>query len=62
MCAHCEHSLVMKDRKIVEKWTTDECRRIVGFFALLLKVDRRVNPHLYEAVKKNSTGASPTSK
>lgn len=28
--------------------TETERSNLLGFFALLLKVDRRVNPHLYE--------------
>lgn len=26
----------------------DDKRNLVGFFALLIKVDKRVNPHLYQ--------------
>jgi hypothetical protein len=48
----------MKDRKPQEEWTDDERDRLVAFFALLLKVDRRVNPHLYEATKKNSSNTN----
>jgi len=32
-------------------WNEEEKQRIVGFFALLLKVDKRVNPHLYKKPK-----------
>jgi len=35
-------------------WTDEERSRIVGFFALLLKVDRRTNPHLYKKKKVKS--------
>lgn len=41
----------MKKRKPSE-WTQEERDRIVGFFALLIKVDKRTNPHLYEVKKK----------
>jgi hypothetical protein len=29
-------------------WNEEEKRNAVGFFALLFKVDRRINPHLYQ--------------
>jgi hypothetical protein len=51
----------MKGRKPQEKWTDDEHDRLVAFFALLLKVDIRVNPHLYEATKKISTETNHSS-
>jgi hypothetical protein len=47
----------MKEKKPLQEWTSDECDRAVAFFALLLKVDRRVNPHLYKNKK-----AFPSSK
>lgn len=31
----------------LEKLSPEERRNLVGFFALLLKVDKRVNPSLY---------------
>lgn len=30
------------------KWTDEERDRIVGAFQILLKADKRQNPHLYE--------------
>jgi len=38
--------------------TETEQNNLLGFFALLLKVDKRVNPHLY--AKKNNAGHSGT--
>lgn len=35
----------------ISKWTEEESRNIVGFFELLLKVDKRINPHLYKKKK-----------
>lgn len=37
----------METKKKVE-WTKEERDRIVGFFDLLIKVDKRQNPHLYK--------------
>jgi hypothetical protein len=37
-----------KENKLTKKTQhSGENENLVGFFALLLKVDRRVNPHLY---------------
>ncbi|OIO32230.1 hypothetical protein AUJ44_03080 [Candidatus Nomurabacteria bacterium CG1_02_47_685] len=33
----------------------DEDANLLGFFALLLKVDRRVNPHLYTKESKTES-------
>ncbi len=44
------------EEKLVEeesKWATltaDDKRNLVGLFALLIKVDKRVNPHFYKPV------------
>lgn len=35
-------------------WTEEERVRIVGAFDLLLKMDRKQNPHLYEIKKETS--------
>ena len=37
------------------EWNKEEKDRIVGFFSLLLKVDRRENPELYENNRKTKT-------
>ncbi len=37
-------------------WTDEERSRIVGFFDLLLKMDRKQNPHLYEQKEKTIDG------
>jgi hypothetical protein len=37
-------------------WTEEECTRIVGVFDLLLKMDRKQNPNLYEQKEKTSNG------
>ncbi len=29
----------------------EDRRNLVGFFALLIKVDKRINPHLYKSPK-----------
>lgn len=35
-------------------WTKEECARIVGVFNLLLEMDRKQNPHLYEIKKETN--------
>jgi len=37
-----------KPKENQEKLTPDDKRNLVGFFALLIKVDKRLNPHLYK--------------
>ena len=39
----------------LQNLSPEERRNFVGFFELLLKVDKRVNPHLYKLneIKKN---------
>lgn len=32
----------------LEEMPAEDQRNLVGFFELLLKVDKRVNPHLYQ--------------
>lgn len=34
------------------EWTDEEKRNVVGLFELLLKVDKRINPHIYEAKRE----------
>jgi len=38
-------------RRLTKKEAFEATHNLVGFFDLLLKVDRRINPHLYK--KKN---------
>jgi hypothetical protein len=38
----------------LEQLPVEEQRSVVGFFALLIKVDKRVNPHLYKDNKATS--------
>lgn len=45
--------MVVKNNK-VPKWTSEEGDRVVGAFSLLLKMDRKQNPHLYEIKKETS--------
>lgn len=40
--------------KQVTTWTEEERMRIVGAFDLLLKMDKKQNPHLYEIKKETS--------
>ena len=37
---------------VLEDWLEEDWRNIIGFFDLLLKIDRRNNPHLYKRRKK----------
>ncbi|PIR04732.1 MAG: hypothetical protein COV57_02920 [Candidatus Liptonbacteria bacterium CG11_big_fil_rev_8_21_14_0_20_35_14] len=37
-----------KDKKNPKNWTEEERNRVVGFFSLLLKMDRRQNPDRYK--------------
>lgn len=37
------------------QWNDEERDRIVGFFSLLLKIDRRENPELYENNRETET-------
>lgn len=32
----------------MSEWTEEEGKRIVGLFSLLMKIDKRQNPHLYK--------------
>jgi hypothetical protein len=34
------------------KWNEEETRNMVGLFQILLNVDKRINPHIYEAKKE----------
>jgi hypothetical protein len=38
-----------------QDWSDEERDRIVGFFSLLLNVDRRENPELYENNRETKT-------
>lgn len=42
-------SLFMKkdDKLSMEDWTHEERENLIGFYELLLEVDRRNNPHLH---------------
>ena len=35
-------------------WSEEERMRIVGAFEILLKMDKKQNPHLYDQKEKNS--------
>ena len=41
-----------EDRKQSNNWTEEERDRIVGFFDLLIKMDKKQNPDLYRTPKK----------
>jgi hypothetical protein len=43
----------VKNNKL-SKWTNEERDRIVGAFQILLKADKKQNPHLYEIKKETS--------
>lgn len=45
--------MVVKNSK-VPNWTSEERDRIVGAFQILLRADRKQNPHLYEIKKETS--------
>lgn len=47
----------MKKQKIRE-WTKEELDNVTQFFSLLLKIDKRNNPHLYKENKTNTQGNS----
>jgi len=47
--------MVVKNNK-VPNWTNEERERIVGAFQILLKADKKQNPHLYEIKKENRNG------
>ena len=34
-------------------------QNLLGFFSLLLEIDRRINPHLYKRAKNNEDNGSP---
>jgi len=36
------------DKKNPKNWTEEERDRVVGFFSLLLKMDKKQNPDLYK--------------
>lgn len=40
-----------EDKKNPNNWTTEERDRIVGFFDLLIKMDKEQNPDLYKLPK-----------
>jgi hypothetical protein len=41
------HSQENQNPIVISDLGIDDKRNLVGFFALLIKVDKRVNPHLY---------------
>jgi hypothetical protein len=45
-----------KDKKNPKNWTEEERDRVVGFFNLLLKMDRKQNPDRYK--KSSARGGS----
>jgi len=40
-------------RKLTEEEVFDAAHNLLGFFDLLFKIDRRINPHLYKKNKNN---------
>lgn len=47
------------EKEIKTDWSLKELseterNNLLGFFALLLKVDRRINPHLYENIRNTN--------
>lgn len=40
-----------KDKRDPKNWTEEERDRVVGFFQLLLKIDKRQNPDLYRTTR-----------
>lgn len=40
-----------KDKGCLKNWTEEERYRVVGFFNLLLQIDKRQNPDLYKTAK-----------
>jgi hypothetical protein len=40
-----------EDKGDPNNWTEEERDRVVGFFQLLLKIDKRQNPDLYKPAK-----------
>jgi len=46
----------------VKDLSDDERKNLLGFFALLIKVDKRLNPNLYKSYEDNrSEGNAPQS-
>lgn len=48
---YCEEENQLKSPNLLDLNPEDK-RNLVGFFALLIKVDKRVNPHLYKSNNK----------
>ena len=46
-----------EDKRDLKNWTKEERDRVVGFFNLLLQIDKRQNPNLYKTTrdKRNMT-------
>ncbi|MEK7500438.1 MAG: hypothetical protein AAB649_07625 [Patescibacteria group bacterium] len=42
----------LKNQKSTQEMDIDDNDNLAGFFELLLKVDRRVNPHIYDQAKR----------
>jgi hypothetical protein len=42
-----------EDKRDPKNWTEEERDRVVGFFQLLLQVDKRQNPDLYRKSKNS---------
>lgn len=41
----------MSDLVKPSNWTEEETQNVVGLFQILLNVDKRVNPHLYQKIE-----------
>ena len=46
-------SMNQEDKRDPKNWTEEERDRVVGFFQLLLQVDKRQNPDLYRKSKNS---------
>ena len=42
------------DKKNPQNWTDEERDRVVGLFELLIKMDKKQNPHLYKIPNDNN--------
>ncbi len=48
-----------KDKNFLEMMDLSSKNKLVNFFQLLLKIDKRNNPHIYEQVFLNFTNNKP---
>jgi len=61
MSENCNQKLIQADWSVKDLAEMDR-KNLLGFFALLLKVDRRVNPHLYKNGHNGSTNSTNQTK